>query len=242
MTDWWPALYDDLLADVLLADTSEVEATLRFLVEKLRIAPGTRVFDQCCGTGRLSVPLAKLGADVVGVEQAAVYVARARAAATGLTAHFEVGDAFTYVPDAPCAAAINWWTSFGYLADDAANLRMLQRAFDALAPGGRFALDFPNTANLYAVFRPHEITRRGDITMLRESTLDLARGVLVKNWTFLAGERRVERTSLLRLYAPDQLVALFAAAGFTEIALYGGTDSAPLALDRPRCIVVGVRP
>jgi SAM-dependent methyltransferase len=242
MSDWWPELYDDLLADVLLADTSEVEATLRFLVDKLRIAPGTRVFDQCCGTGRLAVPLAKLGAEVIGVEQAAAYVARARAAALGLPAKFDVGDAFTYVPDRPCAAAVNWWTSFGYLADDAANLRMLQRAFDALAPGGRFALDFPNTANLYAVFRPHEITRRGDITMLRESTLDLAHGVLRKTWTFITGERRVERTSLLRLYTPDQLATLFVAAGFTEIACYGGTDGAPLALDRPRCIVVGARP
>lgn len=242
MTDWWPALYDDLLADVLLEDKSEVEATLRFLVDKLRIAPGTRVFDQCCGTGRLSIPLAKLGAEVVGVEQAAVYVERARAAAQGVTARFEVGDAFTFVPEQPCHASINWWTSFGYLADDAANLRMLQRAFDALAPGGRFALDFPNAPNLYAVFRPHEITRRGDITMLRESTLDLARGVLHKKWTFLAGERRVERTSLLRLYVPEQLVALCAAAGFTDLALYGGTDGAPLALDRPRCIVVGARP
>lgn len=241
MTTWWPALYDDLLAEMLLEDTSDIEPTLRFLVEKLQLAPGARVFDQCCGNGRLSLPLAKWGAEVIGVEQAARYVEQARVRAAGLTARFEVGDAFEFVPD-PCAAAINWWTSFGYLADDDANVRMLRRAFEALAPNGRFALDYPNVPNLCAVFRPHEITRKGDITMLRESSLDLARGLLHKRWTFITPDKRVERTSLLRLYAPDRLGALLASVGFVDIALYGGVDGAPLALDRPRCIAVGVRP
>ena len=241
-TTWWPELYDDLLAEMLLEDTSDIEPTLKFLVERLRLVPGARVFDQCCGTGRLAIPLAKWGANVIGIEQAARYVERARTRAAGLTATFEVGDAFEFVPTVPCAAAINWWTSFGYLPDDDANARMLRRAFEALVPGGRFALDYPNIANLYTVFRPHEITRRGDITMLRESRLDLANGLLHKRWTFLRGTQRVERDSTLKLYTPDRLGALLASVGFVELQMFGGLDGSPLALERPRCIVVGVRP
>jgi 16S rRNA G1207 methylase RsmC len=58
---WWTELYDDHLADVLLEPSSpaEVDATLGFLVERLHLTPRARVFDQCCGTGRLSVPLAR---------------------------------------------------------------------------------------------------------------------------------------------------------------------------------------
>jgi SAM-dependent methyltransferase len=240
--NWWPELYDDLLADVLLEDTSEVADTVRFLVEKLRLTPGARVFDQCAGTGRLSIPLAAWGADVIGVEQAPKYVERARAAAGALSARFEVGDAFEYVPPHACVGAINWWTSFGYLPEDDANARMLRRAFDALAPGGRFAIDYPNVANLYAAFRPHDITRKGDITMLRESRFDIARGLLHKRWTFITNNRRVERHSTLRLYTPDRLAALLASVGFINLEIYGGVDSAPISLDRPRCIVVGARP
>lgn len=237
-TNWWAALYDDFVADVLLEDTCDVDDTVHFLVEQLRLERGDRVFDQCCGTGRLSIPLARWGARVIGVEQAARYVERARAAAKGFDARFEIGDAFAYVPDEPCRGAINWWTSFGYLAEDDANARMLRRAFEALASGGQFAIDFPNAPNLYATFRPREVTHKDDLVMVRESRLDVARGLLHKRWTL--GDRHVDTT--VRLYMPDQLLALFARVGFRELRAFGGVDGAPLALDRPRCIVVGVKP
>jgi SAM-dependent methyltransferase len=246
-SDWWSALYDDLLADVLLDGTThaDVDATVRFLVEHLALTRGDRVFDQCSGTGRLSIPLARWGAEVVGVEQSARYVERARerARAAGVLPAFTVGDAFEHVPDRPCAAAINWWTSFGYLPDDDANARMLRRAYEALAHGGRFALDVPNAPGLYAAFRPHEITRRGEIVMLRESWLDLSRGLLHKLWTFVAPDgRRVERPSTIKLYTPDRLVALLEGAGFGGARVFGGVDGRPIALDSPRCIVVARRP
>jgi len=183
--------------------------------------------------------------DVVGVEQAAPYVARAlaRAREAGVSLELVVGDAFEYVPPAPCAAALNWWTSFGYLPDDDGNARMLRRAFEALAPGGRFALDLPNVPNLYQTFRPSEITRRGDVVMLRESRIDVAHGLLHKLWTFVTPDgRRLARPSTIKLYTPDRIAGLLAQVGFVDIAHHGGVDGAPLDLASPRCIVVGRRP
>lgn len=249
MTDWWTALYNEHLADVLLepASPAEVDATMSFLVKHLALNPGDRVFDQCCGIGRLSLPLARWGAEVVGVEQAAGYVDRARAQAGELRASFHVGDAFAFVPDRPSAAALNWWTSFGYLPDDDANARMLARAFESLVPGGRFAIDTPNVPGLYASFRPSEITRRttpiGEVVMLRESWFELARGLLHKRWTFVLPDgQRIEQPSTLKLYSPDRMVALLAQVGFVDLQVYGGLDSRPIALDSPRCIVVGRKP
>ncbi len=244
---WWSDLYDDHLADVLLEGTSPgaIEATVQFLVERLRLHPGDRVFDQCAGIGRLAVPLAQWGAQVVGVEQAARYVERGRRAARDAGAHVDlvVGDAFAYVPDQPCAGGFNWWTSFGYLPDDESNARMLRRAFEALSPGGRFALDFLNVPGICAHFRPHEIDRRDGIVMLRESRLDLAGGILHKRWTFVTPDgRRIERPSSVRLYTPDRLAALFESVGFVEIEVLGGIDGQTISLSSPRCIVVGARP
>jgi SAM-dependent methyltransferase len=251
MTEWWTDLYDDHLADMMLEGGSagEVDATLRFFIEHLAIKPGDRVFDQCCGIGRLSIPLARWGAEVVGVEQAARYVDRARvnAAAAGVAPAFTIGDAFAFVPDRPCAAAFNWWTSFGYLSDDNANARMLRRAFEALAPGGRFAIDLPNVPGMYAAFRANEITRRmtpeGEVVMLRESRFDLARGLMHKLWTFVLPEGiRIERPSTIKLYSPDRIAALLGQVGFAELRVFGGVDGSPITLASPRCIVVGRRP
>ncbi|MGH7498756.1 MAG: class I SAM-dependent methyltransferase [Gemmatimonadales bacterium] len=64
-------------------------------VERLGIRRGMRVLDVACGTGNLSIPAARRGAEVTGVDIAANLLeqARARAAAEGLSAEFDEGDA-----------------------------------------------------------------------------------------------------------------------------------------------------
>src|SRR5689334_1507125 len=81
--DWWQALYDDIVADLFLLrqDPRQTSRTARFLIRTLGQEPGSAVFDQCCGTGTLSLPMAGAGVRVFGVDQCAAYVARANEAA-----------------------------------------------------------------------------------------------------------------------------------------------------------------
>ena len=62
---------------------------------RLQLAPGTKALDVACGTGNVAIPLARLGAEVTGVDIATNLLAQARerAAAEGLTATFDEGDA-----------------------------------------------------------------------------------------------------------------------------------------------------
>lgn len=64
-------------------------------VDRLSIPAGARVLDVACGTGNLAIPAARKGAVVTGVDIAPNLLeqARGRAAAEGLKAHFEEGDA-----------------------------------------------------------------------------------------------------------------------------------------------------
>jgi SAM-dependent methyltransferase len=247
---WWADLYDDWLADQLLVrEAGEVEPTLDFLVDRLRIAPGARVLDQCCGIGSVALPLAARGVIVVGVDQAERYVARAASEARGrgLRTEFVAADACRFVPQARCDAAFNWWTSFGYLEEDADNREMLARAFDALLPGGRFALDTMNAPEVLRSFQPEVSTRRrtprGEVLLVRESSIDLLRGRLAKRWTyFVEGRRQVEHTSSVRLYMPDAVAALLRGVGFVDVELLGSLAGEPLALDSPRLIAIARRP
>ena len=64
-------------------------------IGRLGFSRGERVLDVACGTGNLSLPAARIGAAVTGVDIAPNLIAQAeaRAAAEGLAVTFEVGDA-----------------------------------------------------------------------------------------------------------------------------------------------------
>ena len=76
------------------------DAVNRLLVSRamrlLDPRPGERIGDLFCGIGNFTLPIASLGAQVIGIEGSKALVERARqnALANGLTAQFEVGNLF----------------------------------------------------------------------------------------------------------------------------------------------------
>jgi SAM-dependent methyltransferase len=257
---WWEPLYDDLLADVLLerGSAAEVNETLQFLEVQLRLAPGARVLDQCCGIGSLSVPLAQRGYEVLGIDQAAGYITRAKKLAErdrssaqfaqfAQFVQFTKADAFKFVAAPQVDAAFNWWTSFGYAKEDAQNACMLARAFESIRPGGFFALDYMNVAGILRQFQPtvelKRVTARGELTLVRETDVDLSQGMMNKRWTFSSPNMAtVVRSSSVKLYLPNTLADLLQSVGFEAPAFFGDTKGCALALESPRCIAVARRP
>lgn len=248
--EWWKDLYDEHLADMLLvrSDPGEVKSTLSFLKGALGLRPGDRIFDQCCGIGSLAVPLAKEGFHVFGCDLVSGYVERAQAEAAlqGVTIRLAVADAFDYVPPETCDAAINWWTSFGYARTDETNRRMLDRAWQALRPGGRFALDFMNVSGVLRGFQPVVVktrqTAEGEITLTRHSQVDPVHFIMHKVWRYdFPNGRVVQHESRVRLYTPVELVSLLGEAGFVQVQLLGNIDGQPLTLDGLRCIALATK-
>jgi ubiquinone/menaquinone biosynthesis C-methylase UbiE len=86
-------------ASWMAGDFGEVAKTIsagaESFVERLPLKPGMRVLDVACGTGNVAIPLARKGAVVTGVDIAPNLLAQARerAAAEGLAAGFDEGDA-----------------------------------------------------------------------------------------------------------------------------------------------------
>ena len=69
--EWWTDLYDGRFEAVMRRARSdeEMRRIAGFLVEALHLTPGSVLFDQCCGTGRIGSLLAARGMRVVGVER-----------------------------------------------------------------------------------------------------------------------------------------------------------------------------
>ncbi|QDU21368.1 class I SAM-dependent methyltransferase [Urbifossiella limnaea] len=115
------------------------EAGAAEFVRRLGFAPGSRVLDVACGTGNLAVPAARAGAVVTGVDIATNLLeqARSRAAAEGLTARFDEGDAekLSY-PDASFDAVISMFGVIFAPRPELAAAELLR----VCRPGGTIAL------------------------------------------------------------------------------------------------------
>lgn len=108
-------------------------------IHRLNIAPGARVLDVACGTGNTSIPLARAGAQVTGVDIASNLLeqARARATAEGLDITFEEGDAEQLsFPDASFDVVV---TMFGAMFAPRHQLVASEFA-RVLKPGGLLAM------------------------------------------------------------------------------------------------------
>jgi len=254
-TAWWKQYYDGFVADSELTANTDEEKIARqkevdFIISRLRLRGRDAIFDQCCGVGRIAIPLAERGLRVHGVDLIATYIARATVAARerGLDCHFTAADAFDFVPDEPCDGAINWFTSFGAHRDDAENRKMLDRAFEALKPGGRLALDYVSVPKFLQHLGNYNIVRRPaengkEILILGEMMLDFYAGMFGTECTYVYPDGRQEvRHVEHRMLMPHELVRLFESTGFQSVELFGSTDGEAVSRTSPRCIVVGQRP
>lgn len=114
-------------------------ASAEEFVARLAIKPGARVLDVACGSGNLSVPAARAGAAVTGVDIAANLLeqARARAEAEGLTIQFDEGDAEALpYPEASFDEVV---TMFGAMFAPRPEL-VASELLRVCRPGGRVAM------------------------------------------------------------------------------------------------------
>ena len=115
----------------------------RATVERLRLAPGSRVLDVCCGSGASALPAAAMVGpmgSVLGIDVAEklLELARAKAAARGLAnAEFRFGDMLDLrLPESHFDAVVCVFGIF-FVPDMAAAVRSLWKV---VRPGGRLAI------------------------------------------------------------------------------------------------------
>lgn len=239
--NWWKSFYDSMYADLLLRAPQAGE--LEFLTGVLDVAPGARLFDQCCGVGRLSGPLSELGFAMVGVDLCQPYIQEAERRYA--KASFQHGDAGLFVADPLCDGGFNSCSSFGYEVCDHQNLALLVRAFESLRPGSRFVIDTVNAARVIRTFQPVlEQSFEQGISLRRESRIDWDKGMLEQVWTYHNSETEEvlnQRRGDTRLYLPRELGDLLREAGFEPLQLYGNFGKDDFHSESERLIWVAQR-
>ena len=237
-TDWWREFFDDdyLLLYGAALTPERTEQEVAGAASLLRLRPGARLLDLCCGDGRHAVALQRRGYRVTGVDASRPLLLGARWRAEAVGAHPALiqadarrlplgGSAFD--------AALLLFNSIGY-GTDADSVAMLRSA-RAAAP----------QLLLECAHRDEQVRRaapgvsrdwleiRG-ARILTERWIDPLEGVAHAVFRFGAPERVKELRH--RLYSATEVVALLREAGFDRVECHGGYDRRPFGLDAPMLV------
>jgi len=240
--DFFPGLYYKVLAG--MGESPDEARTVKRL---LRVRKGRRVLDIPCGMGRLTLPLARMGLVMTGVDLSNSYLRRARRLARkeGLDIRFIRSDMRDIDFDSQFHAAFNWWGSFGYFSHEE-NLAFCRKVLKALKPGGRFLIEGPNKSYILSHFRAHNEGIHGGVAVTQDVVYRPATGRIVATWTFQKGRISERRTSDMWFFNGADIRKLLRAAGFRHVKLYGRTRGQTtvtrLTRHSHRIIAVGTKP
>lgn len=216
------------------------------------------VLELGCGSGRVSVALARAGFDLVGIDSSAAMLALARLHAedAGLAARlrFEQMDVRSFALEERFALALyplNGFLHLGTVEDQRAALRGV---YQALLPGGLAVIDLPNP---HLAFTPDGdgqlVLRRrfptpegGEVLSLSSAQTDLAEQTqrLTLLYDEAGTEGAVRRTAVeteLRFVYRYEMAALLREAGFKVDGVYGTYDLDEYAADSETMLFVAYR-
>jgi SAM-dependent methyltransferase len=210
----------------------QTASEVAFISRLIPLASHSTILDVCCGPGRHANQLARAGYHVVGIDNNAAAIARARKGAPESATYREgdmrrldaLGDRFDGV--------INLWASFGYF-DDATNEAVLRQIAGVLHEGGRALIDVYNRDHMLCL-PSSDTAQRGGLEVLTE-----------RAWSGNRFRVRLQYSSGVRdefewrLYTPHEMSDVCAAAGLdTVLACAWFNESLPASADHARMQLV----
>jgi len=221
----------------------EAEAQALAAVRLAGCPDGGDLLDVPCGFGRHSIPLARAGYRVTGADRSESLLAEARRRSGGERWPRLVRADYRELPfrDASFDAAINIFSSLGYLGDEE-DIKALAEIGRVLRPGGRLVIETMHRDLLVRIFTEQTWRLAGEGRLLLEQrTFDAAGGVVQTTQTLIeaTGERE-SRSYSLRVYTATELVAMLTRAGFDEARCYGDLAGAPFGTGT-RLVILAAR-
>jgi SAM-dependent methyltransferase len=215
---WWADFFTGEHAEFQIALTEEThdsDAETDLLIRLGHVSAGARVLDIPCGQGRHAIRLARLGADVTGVDASQAMLDRARRDAQDAAVHVSwiQSDMRQFACAAPYDFLMCLGGSFGYFgrSGDQAFLRTLWRS---LKPGGILALDVPSLEYIREHHNPRHESVLHSRRVIQQRRLDPDSGAARIDVVTISERGRTPRVYYQQLYRIDEIQGMLADAGF----------------------------
>jgi ubiquinone/menaquinone biosynthesis C-methylase UbiE len=230
-TETWDEFFNQFYLRAYAGIGQEEAEAQALAAARLAACPeGGELLDVPCGFGRHTVPLARAGYRVTGVDRSAALLEEARRRAAGERWPKLVRADYRQLPfrDATFDGAINLFSSLGYLGDEE-DTKALAEIGRVLRAGGRLVIETMHRDLLVRIFLEQSWKLVGEGRLLLEQrTFDAASGVVQTTQTLIDGAGgRDSRSYSIRVYSATELLAMLARAGFGEARCYGDLEGAP---------------
>jgi SAM-dependent methyltransferase len=205
------------------AVSAESEAEVRQVVGLLGLPPGATVLELPCGIGRYTVPLARSGLRVTGVDENPVYVRLTAQAATreGLDLNLRVGDPRTVRTSIAFQAVLSLGSAFGSYDDQADDARFVQTAHHALADDGILVIDTLGKEVVAQITRERGWHREDGALFYSDWRVSRGYGWVEHRLIVFRDGEQIELTAGFRPYTAMELSDLLRSAGFGDVQVYG---------------------
>jgi len=188
-----------------------------------------RILDLGCGTGNVTIPLAKKGYEIAGVDLSSemIEVAKDKALAAGMAIDFVVGDIRSYSkPGELFDTVISCCDVLNYLTSVADLVAAFQTVHRLLRSGGMWFFDLNSAYKLQSIYGNESYADlQEDFGYFWDNSYDYRLNICTMELTFFVRtpdglyERRVERHRQ-KLWTPSKVRELCGEYGFSLIACH----------------------
>lgn len=136
-------------------------------------------------------------------------------------------------------AAFCFGNSFGYL-DDAGNVAFLAAVARSLRPGGRFAIDYGQTAE--SILPRLETRQEADLAgfhFVEDTRYDPLSARIENRFTFSRDGKSETKLASQRVYTLSEVVLHLRDAGFETASFFGSPREEPFVLGSHRLLILG---
>jgi ubiquinone/menaquinone biosynthesis C-methylase UbiE len=241
---WWDDFFPTFRPLFDMIPQRVTNAEVRFLVRKFDLKLGSRFLDCPCGIGRISIPLAKMGINVVGVDSTQSYLEELdrKAKRRNLNISLVQSDMRRVTFDGEFDVAANLWTSLGYFEEESDNVLVLKKMFTALKPGGRFLLHLINRDWMMASYESRDWFEVKNTTVLERRSFDYRNSRSLSTWRIVRQGQQRDRDISLRVYSFHELAEMFERVGFVDVEGYGSVKEEPIDRNKRMMFILGTKP
>ncbi len=213
-----------------------IERSGKWITDRFGVGSGTRVLDLGCGPGLYTMPLARIGADVTGVDfsESSLNHARARALREGLSIDYVLANYLEYEPAGKFdLITLIYWDLCPL--SPAQRRTLLNMCRGCLSDGGAILLDVPSMKYFESVEDGKSVEYAPDggfwsaepYFVLKTTFKYDADSVTLDKYTLVEPERTREIYNWLQSYSPESLKREFAECGLEVAEVLGDVAGAP---------------